>query len=502
MSTSTTEHDGRDEETPLLRPSSPDGKTTKKRTPLPMGQMTILLLLQLAEPITSQCILPFINQLIGELDITGGDETKVGYYAGLIESLFFVAEAITVLQWSRLSDHVGRKPILLIGTFGMIISMVSFGLSRTFWTLVISRCICGALNGNIGVMKSMVADITDETNLSQALSLMPVTWAVGSTIGPLMGGQLSRPATRFPEIFGSPFWRQYPYFLPCGVAAAFTTLSLVLAAFFLKESLPKDTSSTHPPSSDALRSQAVMDLAEGATLEHTDPSYPVSSSDSREKPLPLRALLTAPVVLSVSNYATLALLDIALFALMPLFMSTHIEHGGLGLPPSTIGLCLGIFGLSNGVFQALFFTRIVDYWGPKLVFMAAMSSFIPIFALFPVTNTLARAFGLSTPVWIGVAAQFTVMILMDMAYGCVFVFILSSAPNKRSLGATNGLAQTVISVQRAIGPVMSTSLFALSVEKNIMGGHGVYFFLIVLCCLSLILAAKLPRRAWNAKTEE
>ncbi|TFY69228.1 hypothetical protein EVG20_g3234 [Dentipellis fragilis] len=500
---STTEHDGRDEETPLLRPSNPDGKTTKKRTPLPKGQMAILLLLQLAEPITSQCIMPFINQLIGELDITGGDETKVGYYAGLIESLFFVAEAITVLQWSRLSDHVGRKPILLIGTSGMIISMVFFGLSRTFWTLVISRCICGALNGNIGVMKSMVADITDETNLSQALSLMPVTWAVGSTIGPLMGGQLSRPATRFPTI-REPFLETIPLLPPvCSCRSVHHAVAHLSCLLFEGGHLSRRTRlpPTRPPPmhckvSPSWTSQRVPHWS---TTTHRTP---VSSSDSREKPLPLGALLTAPVILSVSNYATLALLDIALFALMPLFMSTHIEHGGLGLPPSTIGLCLGIFGLSNGIFQALFFTRIVDYWGPKLVFMAAMSSFIPIFSLFPVTNTLARAHGLSTPVWIGVAAQFTVMILMDMAYGCVFVFIFSSAPNKRSLGATNGLAQTVISVQRAIGPVMSTSLFALSVEKNIMGGHGVYFFLIVLCCLSLILAAKLPRRAWNAQTEE
>lgn len=54
----------------------------------------------------------------------------------LQESLFFVAQALTTLHWSRLSDHVGRKPVLLIGLMGLSISNVCFGLSTTFWTIV------------------------------------------------------------------------------------------------------------------------------------------------------------------------------------------------------------------------------------------------------------------------------------------------------------------------------------------------------------------------------
>lgn len=53
------------------------------------------------------------------------------------ESLFYVTEAFTVLQWSRLSDQVGRKPIMLLGLFGSSVSILSFGLSRTFLGLVI-----------------------------------------------------------------------------------------------------------------------------------------------------------------------------------------------------------------------------------------------------------------------------------------------------------------------------------------------------------------------------
>lgn len=98
------------------------------------------------------------------------------------ESLFFVVEAMTVLQWSRASDYVGRKPILLIGLVGTIASMLSFGFSTTFLGLVISRCLTGLLNGNVGVMKSAMGDLTDATNRAEGFALMPVTWAIGCTV--------------------------------------------------------------------------------------------------------------------------------------------------------------------------------------------------------------------------------------------------------------------------------------------------------------------------------
>ena len=55
-------------------------------------------------------------------------------------SVYFAAEAVTVLQWSRLSDKVGRKPILLCGFLGTIVSSLLFGLSRSLPVLVF-RCV-------------------------------------------------------------------------------------------------------------------------------------------------------------------------------------------------------------------------------------------------------------------------------------------------------------------------------------------------------------------------
>lgn len=65
-------------------PSSPLSAPDVEETPLPKLQLFILLYLQLAEPITSTVIYPFVNQLVRETGITGGDERKTGYFAGLI----------------------------------------------------------------------------------------------------------------------------------------------------------------------------------------------------------------------------------------------------------------------------------------------------------------------------------------------------------------------------------------------------------------------------------
>ncbi|KAG2129262.1 MFS transporter [Suillus cothurnatus] len=217
--------------TPLL-----PAKTLKKpKTPLPKRQIGILMMLQLVEPIASTSIFPYINQLIRELGITGGNDAAVGYYAGIVESLFFVAQALTVLRWTRLSDRIGRKPVLVIGLSGTCISILFFGLSRSFWSLIISRCMCGFLNGNAGVMKTMMGELTDSTNMAQAFSLFPIVWCIGGFVGPLIGGMLARPQDHWPALFANSFWGNYPYFLPCAVTSCLFVLALFMMSIFSEE---------------------------------------------------------------------------------------------------------------------------------------------------------------------------------------------------------------------------------------------------------------------------
>ena len=73
------------------------------------------------------------------------------------------------------------------------------------------------------------------------------------------------------------------------------------------------------------------------------------------------------------------------------------------------------------------------------------------------------------------------------------MYISSAAPNKRSLGVTNGVAQTIVSIQRMVGPAAAASLFAFSLHNNILGGNFVYVVLFALVWVGLGVASKLPK---------
>jgi hypothetical protein len=92
-------------------------------------------------------------------DLHDGDETDASFYAGLLVSAYAVAEAMTAMGWGALSDRYGRKPIVLIGLGGVAISSLVFGLAKSYWVALLARFIGGALNGNVAVMQTMVAEM-------------------------------------------------------------------------------------------------------------------------------------------------------------------------------------------------------------------------------------------------------------------------------------------------------------------------------------------------------
>jgi hypothetical protein len=81
----------------------------------------------------------------------------------------------------------------------------------------------------------------------------------------------------------------------------------------------------------------------------------------------------------------------------------------------------------------------------------------------------------------------------------VFIFITAAAPNKASLGATNGLAQLSVSVMRAVGPALANSMYSLSIDKehHYMGGGLVYYVTVALGLGAIFVGSLLPERPFR-----
>ncbi|KAG1768484.1 major facilitator superfamily domain-containing protein [Suillus occidentalis] len=446
-----------DEETPFLQQS--EQPTAIDKTPLPWDQFWIILFLQLSDPLSSQTLAPFIPQLIRDIGVTHGDESQVGHYVGILQSSYYAAHALTVFHWSQLSDQIGRKPVLLAALLAISISMFSFGLSTTFLGLVVSRVICGAFNGSSGVIKSMVIDITDETNMPSAYGYVPIPWMIGTIAGPLIGGSLSRPADGFPDIFGrSELLTTYPYLLPCSISGVFASIAFLVTYFHLKESVP-----TRAP---------LWELIKGGFFRLSYPKFrqPSSNVDPGEtnpeevqsKPLSLRALMTPKVSTVTAIYATTDLFHIAFSTVLPVFYATPIELGGLSLDPPRIGVILAASGVAHGIFQIVFYARLHDYFGAKAIHVAGVSSGIPIVVLFPVINALARAYGIGLAVWLFVAVQLALMTSLIMCYPCLALFVKAAAPNRASVGANQwNHISCLFAGARIIGPASASFDFLL-----------------------------------------
>ena len=134
-------------------------------------------------------------------------------------------------------------------------------------------------------------------------------------------------------------------------------------------------------------------------------------------PSNLRSLLTRRVVIAIGNHAVLSLVETAFIVTQPLFFSTPIAYGGLGLPPSTIGKLLFIRAIVSGSFQLLIFARIHEYWGSKRAYQVGMASLLFAFGAFPLINHMARTEGLGFSVWIFVAFQAIISSGIEVCYG-------------------------------------------------------------------------------------
>jgi MFS family permease len=145
---------------------------------------------------------PFIYFMVRDFGIAK-DEKDIGFYVGFIASSFSLAQFLTSIFWGWMSDKVGRRPVLLLGLLGNTITIIMFGQSHSLTWAIISRSLCGFLNGNIGVAKSLLGEITDTSNEARAYSLFGFVPLRRHNIRPYITAKLSSSFLPFPHDAGS-----------------------------------------------------------------------------------------------------------------------------------------------------------------------------------------------------------------------------------------------------------------------------------------------------------
>lgn len=151
------------------------------------------------------------------------------------------------------------------------------------------------------------------------------------------------------------------------------------------------------------------------------PLIAATLSNEREMPT-LWSILTRRVLFTILNYAFLALINIGFTVLQPLYLSTPIEHGGLGLRPVQIGYILGAQGTAAAITVLTLSSRLQTRFGSRRILTVAMLTFLVLFSAFPVMNALAIASGgVSWRVYVVMAVQLFLFGFINIGYGMYFV---------------------------------------------------------------------------------
>lgn len=122
------------------------------------GQLALLTISRLAEPLTQTSLQSYMFYQLKSFDMSQTD-SQISVQAGMLAAAFTAAQFVTAIPWGRAADSelFGRKRVLIIGLIGTMISAIGFGFSRSFYTAMFFRTLGGALNGNVGVMRTVRA---------------------------------------------------------------------------------------------------------------------------------------------------------------------------------------------------------------------------------------------------------------------------------------------------------------------------------------------------------
>ncbi|KAI0472925.1 MFS general substrate transporter [Xylariaceae sp. FL0804] len=429
------------------RPSLKPQKTSKAvgwRDLPRKHQLLVLTLARLSEPLAQTSLQAYMFYQLKWFD-PSLPASVISGQAGILQASFTAAQFCTAMIWGRVSDAKwgGRKTVILIGLLGTLASTLGFGFSRNFYQALFFRCIGGATNGNVGVMRTMISEIVREKRYqSRAFLIMPMTFNIGVILGPILGGLLSDPATSYPNAFGHvQFFQSFPYALPNIVSGIYLIIAWLMCWLLLQETHDalqdkrdiglmlgrkigalvrknkpsvayrplhsRDTSisTISTPSTPS----TVVEMSPTASRHSADVSHPASPGRSAARNrrrytqrLPFRRIFTRNVTFTLAAQFFLAFHVGTFNSLWFIFLSTPVYDpaadppggaprphpplrftGGLGLPARSVGLAMALLGAIGIALQLLLYPRLSHRLGTLRSWQCFLSLFPLAYTLLP-----------------------------------------------------------------------------------------------------------------------
>ncbi|KAJ5915376.1 hypothetical protein N7466_011309 [Penicillium verhagenii] len=452
----------------------------------PTVQLFLLAICRVAEPIALTSIFPYSWVMVKDFHVAKSSDSS--FYAGILISAFSLAEAVTGMFWGSLADRLGRKPVLIFGCFGTMLSLFMVGLAPNFWVALAGRAVGGALNGNIGVIQTMVGELVKRPEHEpRAYAIMPFVWSIGTIIGPAIGGLLARPADVYPSIFPRDgIFGRFPYLLPNLVCAFMLLLSIIGSWLFLQETHPdmqpdRDEFFEHTPVEQPLLATSGATANAGVDLRadsygtfnqvilYEDESWEVREDGTlpawKKIQKPPKAF-TWRVTMLITALAIFTYHSMTYDHLLPIFLqddrtsgsqtSLFDISGGIGLSTQTVGVIMSTDGIIALVIQTVIFPALAHCLGVWRLFVMVtilhpISYFMVPFLVFLPQNFIF--FGIYT-------CMIVRNILSIIAFPVLLILIKQASPSDSVMGKINGLAASSGAASRTIAAPIAGLLYS------------------------------------------
>ena len=299
-----------------------------------MSRLTIIFLTIFIDLIGFGIVLPLLPFYATDF---GADPLVIGLLVAMHPAMQFLFGPI----WGRLSDRIGRRPILLLGLVGSGLSYLLFGLATNLTWLFASRIMQGIAGANIPVAQAYIADSTDLENRTRGMGLVGAAFGLGFIAGPAIGGVLVNFGYAAPGIF----------------AAVLSLVNAGAAFFYLPESL-----------SPKARASAASDRAPGLLSR-----LKLAVSFGRH---PAIGTLMAIFVLATFVFA-------AFTTVFPLWIAIKLDYDA-----QHAGYLMAYLGLLMAIVQGRLIGPMARRFGERRLLVIGTTVLILGYALMPLADTL------------------------------------------------------------------------------------------------------------------